>query len=153
MTPPPSNRDDPVLLEAFLNDAQKTYANLLALIEHSLQADPETEASQAMAFQAQIAELMAESRVRLDALNDAIRPWDERRGRFPPDLAARVDRFFELLETGLKGLQSQVSHRLAGIEERRAELRQAIEKLSEQRRGVQGYRQKDPRSKRLRHKA
>jgi len=140
MTPPPP---DAHLLEALLNDAQDAHARLLALLEHTLQADLDSDAQQALAFQPQIEALMAEAGARLDALQAHILPWPERRRLYPAELAARVDRYLELLLKGLRGLQAQLDRRMGDLEERRRELRQALEQLDRQRKGLKGYKQKD----------
>ena len=100
-----------------------------------------------MAFQGQIDRLMGETETRLRLLLEAIAPWDERRKTYPPDLAAEVDRFLELLEKGLTGIQTRLGHRVEDIESRLAKMRENMDSLSQKREGVQGYRQPNTRLK------
>jgi cell division septum initiation protein DivIVA len=140
MTPTIPNRDDPRILRALLNDARDSYARLMVLTENTLQGDPVREAAQALAFQKQIQETMTESELRLASLMECIEPWSERRRVYPGDVAAEVDKFLDLLQKGLTGLLSQIEHRVELIQSRQTELRETLEKLNQQRQGIQGYR-------------
>jgi predicted nucleic acid-binding Zn-ribbon protein len=145
--------NDPKLLESILQDTQDTYAQLLVLIEQSVQSDPETQASQAMAFEAQIDDLMQQADAQLTVLRKQIEPWSERRKAYPPELAAKVEKFLSLLEKGLTGIKSQVDHRVADLEERREEIQKSLAEISQQRKGLQGYKSKGTGSKLLNKKA
>ena len=148
---PPS--DDPKLLESILQDTQDTYAQLLVLIESSVQSDPETQASQAMAFQAQIDELMLQADARLALLRKHIEPWSERRKVYPPELSAKVEKFLALLEKGLTGIKSQVDHRVEDLKQRREAIKKTLEETGQQRKGLQGYKSKGTGSKLFNKKA
>lgn len=144
---PAPHPTEPDLLRALVEDLRQGYTQLLALVDHSLIADPQSEASQALAFQDQIRGLMAETQARLGLLIETIRPWDERRRAYPAELADGVDTFLALLEKGLRGVQSRLDHRQRDIEQRMAAMRQSMVALNQKRQGVQGYRQQDTRPK------
>jgi cell pole-organizing protein PopZ len=148
---PASN--DPQIIEAILQDTQDTYAQLLALIENSVQSDPETQASQAMAFQAQIDDLMQQADARLATLRQHIEPWSERRKAYTPDLAAKVEKFLSLLEKGLIGIKSQLDHRVEDLKQRREAIQKTLDETGQQRKGLQGYKSKGTGSKLFNKKA
>jgi hypothetical protein len=141
------------LLEAVLVDAQDAYANLLSVIESSLQAAVDEEPDRQDVFAGVIADGMSEADIRLAALREQLEPWSRRRKLYPPELAQRVDHFLDLLEKGLLGLQAHVTHRSREIREMLGEAREGLQKLNSQRAGFQGYRNKGQRSKMLDKKA
>ena len=150
---PQSPIPNPQLLEALLADAQDAYANLLSLIESSLQAAVDEEPDRQDVFAGVIADGMSQADIRLAALREHLEPWSQRRKLYPPELAQRVDHFLDLLEKGLLGLQAHVTHRSKEIREMLAEAREALQKLNSQRAGFQGYRNKGQKSKMLDRKA
>ena len=153
-SPSPSpHLDDPALLRQAVADLKTVYAQLLALVEHSLSADPEEEASQAIAFEAQIGQLLREADLRLGLLHERIDPWAERRRLFDPDLAAEVDAFLSSLAAGLGALQTQLRHRTADLDRRMADIKENLARLGRQQHGVRGYRQGDAKAKRIDSKA
>jgi hypothetical protein len=150
---PQSPIPNPQLLEALLRDAQEAYANLLTLIERNLQAAVGDDADQENVFAGAVADGMSQADARLAALREHLEPWSRRRGLYTPELAERVDRFLDLLEKGLLGLQAHVAYRTREVERMLAEAREALAKLSSQRAGFQGYRQKSGKAKMLDKKA
>jgi len=150
---PAQRPNDPTQLELLIQELEARYTDLFLFIEQSVRADPETEASQAMAFQRQIEELFEETRTRMDLFRELVHPWAQRRATYPPELAARTDNFMQLLEKGCKTLNQQVLLRTGDIEERLARLQQDLKELDKKRRGAQGYLQNTPRSSRVEHKA
>ncbi len=147
MPPDVPNRDDPVFLRSVLGDLRDAYARLLALVEQSLQTDPETDPEAVQVFQPQIQQLMEETDTRMGILMEFIRPWEDRRKVFPPELVAEIDRFMELLEKGLTTVKGQLDARVEDLQQRQKQVRQALDELNQKRQGVPGYRQKDPQSK------
>jgi hypothetical protein len=148
-----TDRDDPALLRQTVEDLKIAYGQLFAFVEHSLEADPEAAASQALAFGGQIRQLMEEIDIRLGVLLERIEPWDERRALFALDLVAEVDRFLALLGPGLAALQEQLRHRVADIEHRMADIKKSLTRLGQQRQGVHGYKAGGGPSKRIDKKA
>jgi len=144
---------NPQLLEALLVDAQDAYANLLSVIESSLQAAVDEEPDRQDVFAGAIADGMSQADIRLAALREHLEPWSRRRKLYPPELAQRVDHFLDLLEKGLLGLQAHVTHRSREIREMLGEARETLQKLNSQRAGFQGYRNKGEKSKMLDKKA
>ncbi len=154
MSSSPTQRpNDPKQLELLIQELESHYTDLFLFIEQSVRADPETEASQAMAFQRQIAELFEETRVRMDLFLELVRPWPERRASYPPELAARADKFMQLLEKGFSTMNQQVQLRTGDIEERLVKIQQDLKDLDKKRRGAQGYLQNSGRPSRVEHKA
>jgi len=149
-TPQPN---DPKRLELLIQDLESRYTDLFLFIEQSVRADPDTEASQAMAFQRQIAELFEETQASMDLFLELVRPWPERRAAYPPELAARVDKFMQLLEKGFTTLNQQVQLRVVDIEDRLGKLQQDLKDLDKKRKGVQGYLQAGPYRNNLESKA
>ena len=144
---------DADLLAMMVDDLERDFAELLTLMAHSLGADPEEQVTEASAFQHRISELQCKTEAGLKSLQSMMHPWSERRRQAPPELAVRVDRFLELLVSGLKSIGRQVEYRVEDICKRRAAIADALESLSKQRKGVQGYRQKKDSSKIIRGKA
>lgn len=153
MTGPATDRNDPALLRQTVEDLKTAYTQLFGYVEHSLAADPETAASQALAFGGQIRQLMEEIDIRLGVLLERIEPWDERRALFAPDLVAEVDRFIAILSTGLAALQEQLRHRVADIEHRMADIKKNLARLGQQQQGVRGYKPSGKPTKRIDRKA
>jgi hypothetical protein len=154
MSSTPTQRpNDPKQLEVLIQELEARYTELFQFIELSVRADPETEASQAMAFERQIAELFEETRARLDLFLELVRPWPERRATYPPELAARADKFMQLLEKGFSTMNQQVQLRTGDIEERMVRIQQDLRDLDKKRRGAQGYMQNSGRISRVEHKA
>ncbi|HNY27816.1 MAG TPA: hypothetical protein PLA90_08655 [Candidatus Sumerlaeota bacterium] len=154
MSSTPTQRpNDPRQLEVLIQELEARYTELFQFIELSVRADPETEASQAMAFERQIAELFEETRARLDLFLELVRPWPERRDSYPPELAARADKFMQLLERGFSTMNQQVQLRTGDIEERMTRIQQDLKDLDKKRRAAQGYMQNSRRISRVEHKA
>lgn len=152
MTDPIAERDDSALLRQTVENLKTAYAELFAFVEHSLEADPETAASQALAFGGQIRQLMQEIDIRLGVLLKRIDPWDERRALFAADLVAEVDRFLALLGPGLAALQEQLRHRVADIEHRMADIKKSLSRLGQQSQAVHGYKAGGTPAKRIHKK-
>ena len=147
------DRDDPALLRQTIADLKTSSAQLLALVEHSLRADPEKEASQSLAFGGQIRELLQKIDTRLGLLLERIAPWPERRAAFPAELAAEVDAFLALLGAGLEAMQKQLRHRVGDIEHRMAEIKKNLTRLGRQGQAVRNYKQGGTTPRRINKKA
>jgi len=130
------------LLRAMLEDCRQNFAQLFVLMEQGLKADPLREASQALAFEKQIEELMQVANVHLGNLRQQIFPWDERRAEFSPELVEEVDQFLALLEEGLQGIEKLRSAREVDVRQKHDEIRKNLEQLNSQREGLGGYKQK-----------
>ena len=132
-----------------MRDAQDAYANLLTLIERTLQGAVDEEVEKEDVFAEAVADWMSQADTRLAALRERLEPWSQRRRLYPPELAERVDRFLDLLGKGLLGLQAHVAYRTREIQRMLSEAREALQKLNSQRAGFQGYRQKGGKPKML----
>jgi hypothetical protein len=141
MTQAPSPDRDPEFVRALLAETQDAHAHLLFLIEQSLGIDPVEHPEQVEIFNRQIQSWMSEADTRLNALLERIRPWEETRGAFPPDLAAAIDKFLGLLRVGIDGLSKQLTHRGADLAARKEQTRKALESLNQQRQGLKNYKQ------------
>ncbi|MFP4379726.1 MAG: hypothetical protein ACLFUS_04405 [Candidatus Sumerlaeia bacterium] len=128
-------------LRAVLNDTKEAYAHLLVLIEQNLQLDPVEDEEQVRVFQGQIQNWMNQADTRLAMLNEIIQPWDEKQKQYPQALVADVDAFLSLLKTGLESLKKQVDHKQEKLQKEQKNIREALDKLTKQRKGFQGYKQ------------
>ena len=129
-------------LQALVEQLKTDYAQLFHFMEQTLLADPETEISQSLAFQAPIEELMRKTDDEMELFRELTEPWGQRRGEYPADLVAETDKFLHLLNTGLEGIKNQVDHRVEDLHERQDKIQEKIKRLEQQRQGVKGYKQK-----------
>lgn len=145
---------DPGFLEALLADTQESFTQALVLIDNSLKADFERQPAQALAFRHQIQKLLEEADGRLTLMRSEMGAWDDaRKSGYPLELVERVDRFIELLATGLDSVIRRVGEQSAAIDKRREEIRTTLAELGKQKTGLAGYRQKGPRNKLFRDQA
>ena len=129
-------------LRALVGQLKNDYAQLFQIMEQTLLSDPETEISQSLAFQAPIEELMRKTDDEMELFQELTEPWDQKRKNFPADLVAEIDKFLQLLNTGLEGIKQQVDHRIDDLHERQDKIQDKIKRLEQQRQGVKGYKQK-----------
>ena len=103
MSSTPTQRpSDPRQLEVLIQELEARYTELFQFIELSVRADPETEASQAMAFERQIAELFEEMRAEVNgqlSTSSRLARVLERREPFTKTATHKIKRYLYSADT------------------------------------------------------
>lgn len=136
----PEMEKEVALVRAVLEDTKAAYAQLLTLMERRLRMEPDLEEEQTQLFDQELSTWMERADKEMALLQQRTQPWEEKKRNFPADLREEVDRFFEMLKTGMEGMEKQIQHRREEVEKLREVTRHSLRQLQEKKKGYGGYR-------------